>query len=121
MERRPGRLAAALAARHSKRPNPLIVLRLVDVVLEGVVACLDLHVAELLLDVAPGYLEARDPVDDVDGKAETVDLVLDCELQRGVDVAALLVAAHLEVVVVGAPVGGAVDQPGIAVIPESGN
>ena len=54
-------------------------------------------------------------VDDVDGQVEAVDLVVDRQLQRRVDVALLLVAADVQVVVVRAAVGQPVDQPGIAV------
>ena len=53
-----------------------------------------------LLGVGGGGLQAGDAVDDVDGEIEAVDLVEDGELERRVDVALFLVAAHVEVVVV---------------------
>ena len=59
--------------------------------------------------------QARHPVDDVDHQVEAVHLVQDRELQRRVDVALLLVAAHVQVVVVVEAVGELVDQPRIAV------
>ena len=59
---------------------------------------------------SPGH-----PVDHVDREIEPVDLVADGELQRRVDIALFLVAADVEVAVVGAPVGKLVDEPGIAV------
>ena len=68
-----------------------------------------------LLDVRAGHLQCRNAVDHVDGQAEAVDLVLDRQFQRRVDAAFFLVAAHVEVLVVGAAVGQAVDQPGVAV------
>ena len=55
------------------------------------------------------------PVDHVDHQIEAVDLVEDRELERRVDVALLLVAAHVQVLVVREAVGELVDQPGIAV------
>ena len=54
-------------------------------------------------------------VDDVDGEVEAVDLVEDGELERRVDVALLLVAAHVDVVVVLAAVGELVDERGVGV------
>ncbi len=59
--------------------------------------------------------QAGNPVDDIDGQVEAVDLVSHGQFKRGVDVAVLLVAPHVEVPVVRAPVGEPVDQPGIAV------
>ena len=73
---------------------------LVDAVFVGVVLTLDLHVAELLLDVPAGDAERGHAVDDVDGQAEAVDLVADRQVKRRVDVALLLVAADVEVLVV---------------------
>src|SRR5437667_8203594 len=96
-------------------PGPLVDLRLVDPVLIGVLLALDLRVAQLLLGVGPHPLQGRHPIDDVDGQAEAVDLVLDGQVERGVDVALLLVAPHVEILVVRGSIGQAVDEPAIAV------
>ena len=47
--------------------------------------------------------------------AEAVNLVANRQVERSVDVAFLLVAANVQVLVIGAPVSQPVDQPGIAV------
>lgn len=77
----------------------------------GIVLALDLHVAELFLGVGTGYLERGYPVDHIDGEAEPVDLILDGQFQRSVDVPFLLVATHVHVPVIRPAVGQAMDQP----------
>ena len=52
---------------------------------------------------------------DVDCEVEAVGLVVDCQLQRSVDAAEFLVAAHVQVVVIGSAVGELVNQPRISV------
>src|SRR5688572_468582 len=98
----------------SIRPFPLIDLGLIDAVLVGVVLALDLHITQYLLGVGAGSLQGGYAVDDVDGDAEAVDLILDGQIERRVDVALFFVAAHVQVVVIGAPVGQAMNEPGIA-------
>ena len=84
-------------ARASIRPLPVCGFGLIDAVLVRVVHALDLHIAELLLRVRAGHLEPRHAVDDIHRQCEAVDLVLDGQLQRSVDVALLLVAADVQV------------------------
>src|SRR6266581_3530400 len=96
-------------------PRPLIDLGLVDPVFVGVALAVDLHVAQLLLDVRAGDPQALHPIDDVDREAEPVDLVTNGQIERRVDVALLFVAAYVQVLVIGAPVGQPMDQPGIPV------
>src|SRR4029450_603472 len=96
-------------------PRPLIALRLVNSVLVGIALAVDLHVAQLLLDMRAGDPQARYPIDDVDRETEAVDLVTNGQIERRVDVALLLVAAHVQVLVIGAPVGQPMDQPRISV------
>ena len=57
-------------------------------------------------------LQLGDAVDRVNGQAEAVGLVIDGQFHRRVDVAFLLVSAHVKRLVL-AGVGQAVDQPGI--------
>ena len=97
------------------RPLPLIDLGFVDAVLVGVTLAFDLHVAQLLLGMSAGHVQRRHAVDHVHRQAEAVDLILDGQVKRRVDVALLLVAAHMQVPVVRAPVSKAMDQPRIAV------
>ena len=47
-------------------------------------------------------------------RAEAVGLVTDGELQRRVDVALLLVAAHMDIVLTGPAVNEAMDQPRVS-------
>ena len=59
-------------------------------------------------------LQFWDAVNRVDRETEPVRLVVDCQLHRRVDVAFLLVTAHMQVAVVCAAIGETVNQPGIA-------
>ena len=79
----------------------------------GVMPALELLVQQRLARMRAARPEEGHPVDHVDRERETVDLVLDRQLHRGVDVALLLVAADVNVVVIGAAVGQAMDEPGI--------
>src|SRR5580692_11894561 len=49
------------------------------------------------------------------GQGEAVGLVADGQLQRRIDVAVLLVAAHVDVALARPPVGESVDQPRVSV------
>ena len=60
--------------------------------------------------------EAGDPVDDVHDEVVAVHVVDDEHVERRGRGALLLVAADVQVVVVGAPVGQPVDQPRVAVV-----
>ena len=83
--------------------------------LVGVVLAFDLHVAQYFFGVGARHLQRRDPIDHVDRQAEAIDLVLNGQIERRVDVSFFLVAAHVQVLVIGTPIGQAMDQPGIAV------
>src|SRR4051812_24595103 len=85
----------------SKWPRPAVDLGLVDAELVRVVRALDLHVAKLLLRMSARDVKRRDAVDHVLRDCESVDLILDREVERRVDVALLLVAAHVQVPVIG--------------------
>src|SRR5262249_30207645 len=117
----PGALTAGSPPRASRSrarsagPAPRVGARQVDAVLVRLPAARVLEVAQPDLHVRAGDEQAGHAVDRVDREAVAVDLVLDRELEGRVDVALLLVAAHVEVRVVRAPVGEPVDQPGVAV------
>ena len=96
---------------HLVRPLPLVDLGVIDAMLVSVVLALDLQIAELLFCVSADPLQLRHAVDHVDGQAEAIDLVLDGQIERRVDVSFFLVAAHVQVLVIGPPIGQAVDQP----------
>ena len=59
--------------------------------------------------------QARNAVDDVAGQVETVQIVEHGHIERRGGGAFFLIAADVQIVVIGAAVGQAVDQPGIAV------
>ena len=64
---------------------------------------------------APTIAQRRHAVDHVDRQMEAVELVQHRHVERRRGRAFFLVAAHVHVVVIGAPVGQPVDQPRIAV------
>ena len=70
---------------------------------------LDLQIAEFPLGMRPGNLQARHPIDDIDCQAEAIGLIFNRQLERSIDVALLFVAADMEIIVIGAPVGEPVD------------
>ena len=72
----------------------------------------------MLAQVRGALGQAGDSVDDVDDEVETVEVVEHDHVERRGGGALLLVAAHVDVVVVGAPIGQAVDQQRVAVVGE---
>ena len=86
--------------------------------LAGVGPGLGALVLHQLADVAGPRSQARDPVDHVDHQVEAVQVVEHHHVERRGGRALFLVAAHVQVVVVGPPVGQAVDQPRVAVVGE---
>ena len=71
---------------------------------------LDDLILEPVLHVRAGIAQTRHAVDHVDGELEAVDLVDDREFERRVDVALLLVAVNVDVLVIRAAVGELVDE-----------
>src|ERR1039458_9667596 len=59
-------------------------------------------------------LKFGNAVNGVNCKTEAVSFVVDRQFHRGIDVPFLLVAAHMEVFVVGATVGQPVNQPRVS-------
>ena len=86
--------------------------------LGDVLLVLDQLVAHDLLGVGRAGAELRDAVDHVADQVEPVEVVEHHHVERRRGRAFFLVAADVEVVVVGAAIGQAVDQPGIAVVGE---
>lgn len=96
------------------RPLPSSDFRAVDAVLIGVVPAGKLLVAQFFLGVCADALKLGNSVNCVNCKAEPVGLVVDGQFHGCVDVALLFVATHMKVMVVGAAIGEAVNQPWIA-------
>src|SRR5215471_17422064 len=97
------------------RPHPRRSGWFIDAVLVRVIAALDLLIQEALLSVPADSLQTRHAVDNVHRQAEAVDVVVDGELKRRVDVASFFVSPHVHIVVVMAAVCQPVNQPWIAV------
>src|SRR5215831_3594579 len=79
-----------------------------------VFAC-DLRIAQGLADTGRRGTETGHTVDSVNGQAEPVRLVANGQLQRCVDVALLLVTAHMDVALAWPTVSEPVNQPRIRV------
>ena len=62
-----------------------------------------------------GHLQCGYPVYNVDCQAKTINLVLDRQIERRVDIPFFLVTPDVQVFVICASVGQAMDQPRIAV------
>src|SRR5208283_2535998 len=105
--------ARALKSGRLVRPPPSRDFWAVNAVLECIALARELLVAEPLLGVAPNLLQRRGPVNHVHRQAESVGLVFDRQLHRSIDVSLLLVAPHVQSLVL-ATVCQAVNQPGIA-------
>src|SRR6516225_2262763 len=101
--------------RSLERPLPIYDVRRIYAEPVGVIFTRDLLVEQGLASARPGDAETRHAVDRVDSQAKAVGLVLNGELQRRVDVALLLVAPYVNVVLMRPVVGEPVDQPGVGV------
>ncbi len=95
------------------RPFPVANFFFVDAFGVSVVDALDDLVLQPFLDVRADGAQARNAIDDVDRQIEAIDLIEDREFERSVDVALFLVSAHMDVVMIRAPVGELVNQRGI--------
>ena len=62
----------------------------------------DLCIAEFLLGMATDALQSWDTVNGVNGQAETINLIIDSQLHWRVDVALLLVPAHMQSLILAA-------------------
>src|SRR5271167_176944 len=97
------------------RPLPVRDVWSIHAEFISVVFACDLLVAQGLANAGPRDAETGHPVDGVNGQAEPVGLVANGQLQRRVDVALLLVTAHMDVALAGPAVREPVDQPRIGV------
>src|SRR5215813_14489859 len=95
-------------------PLPVGSFRLIDAVLKGVISARNLLVPEFLHGMATDLLQFRNVPYHVHRQAETVDLVLDGQFQRCIDVSLFLVTADVHISVIRATVGQTMNQPGIS-------
>src|SRR5215813_1202579 len=97
------------------RPSPAGNIRFICAVLVGIVPAPDLLVVKLFHCPAADFQELGHSPDRIHGQAEAINLVLNGQFQRSVDVALFLVTADVQVLMVRATVGQAMDEPGISV------
>ena len=86
-------------------------------VLAYITAVIDQLILQVLPDVRRDSRQTRHAVDHVDREMEAVDLVAHAHIERRGGGAFFFISAHVQLLV-GAPVGQPVNQPGIAVIVE---
>src|SRR3984957_20288890 len=96
-------------------PRPVLDVGRVNALAVRIGDALDDLVLQPLLYMGRGILQPRDPIDDVDGQGESVDLVLDGQLERRVDIPPLFISPDVDVRVVRSAICELVDEPGIAV------
>src|SRR5208283_905570 len=97
----------------SEWPVPVRDVLRIDTELVRVVLAFYLLVEQKLPNIGSSNVESWDPVDRVDRQAEAIRLVLDRQLQRGVDISHLLVAADVDVVLCRPAIGELVNKPRI--------
>lgn len=99
----------------SEWPVPISDLLGIDAELVRVVFAFYLLVEQKFSNLRAGNVEARDPIDRVNREAESIRLVLNCQLQRSIDIALFLVPAYVNMVLARAAVRESVNKPGIGV------
>ena len=114
-DRRPGLIRARTALGHLVRPLPRLNVGVIDAMLVSIIPALNLEIAEFLFCVSSDSLQLWNAVNRINGQAEAIDLVLDGQIERRVDVSFFLVAANVHVVMVRTPISQAMDQPRVAV------
>ena len=87
--------------------------------LVNVLLVLDELVAHGLFGIGCHRTQLVDAIDDVGDQIESIDVVQDGHVEGRRRRTFLLVAAHMQVLVIGAPVGQAMNQPRIAVVGEN--
>jgi len=75
---------------------------------------IDLLINKSLFRVRADGLQFRHAVNYIDGQSEPIDFVFDRQFHRRVDVAALFIAAHVQVLVICPAVREPVNQPWVA-------
>ena len=84
----------------------------------NVLRVLDELLPDRLLDVGGARTKTRHPVDDVGDEVKPIEVVQYDHVERGGRRAFLLVAADMQVVMIGAAIGQAMDEPRVSVIRE---
>src|SRR4029077_15991112 len=97
------------------RPLPVSNVLFIDAFVVSVVEALDDLPLQPFFDVSANGAQTRNTVDDIDCQVEAIDLVDNREFKRSVDIPLFLVAAHMNVVMVRAPVTEFVNERGVGV------
>src|SRR5205807_6494676 len=97
------------------RPLPGGSIRPVCAVLVGIISARYLFVKEFLFCVGTDSLKLRNAFNNIHGQAEPINVVLDGQLQRSVDIALFLVTADVHIAVIRAAVSQTMDEPRISV------
>ncbi len=98
----------------AKLPLPVDYFWLVSAVLVGIGKVFDNGIFHSLLNVGGGRTQFGHPINHINYQIESINLVSNCQLQRCVDIAFLLVAPDMNALLIGAPVGQLVNQPRVA-------
>ena len=72
-----------------------------------------LHIFELLFRMSARCLEFRNAIDSIDRERVPVNLVVDCQFHRSIDVAAFFVSSDVKIAVVRPVIREFVNQPRI--------
>ena len=97
------------------RPLPAGNVGPVRPVLKRIVTAGDLIVEKLAHCRPADQLQSWHILNCIHGQGETIDLILDSQLQWGIDVALFHIAVDVDVGMIRAAVGQAVDQPRVSV------
>ena len=84
--------------------------------LANVLFVFDELVAQELFEVCADALQARNAVDDVAGEVKAVEVVEDGHIKGGGGSSFFFVSADVEIVVIGAAIGEAMNEPGVTVV-----
>src|SRR6516225_5396067 len=96
------------------RPLPTANFGVVDSVLVSMALARKLAITKFFFSMRSNPLQFFHAVNGVDGKAEAVRLIVNCQLHGRVNVSLLFVTAHMQVPVICAAVSETVNQPGVA-------
>ncbi len=97
------------------RPLPVHYIWTIDAMLVGIGCASNLLIFKHLFHMSTSNFKFWNSIDYIDRDAETVNLILNCQIKRRVNIPLLLIATHMDVVMVCTAVGESMDQPGVAV------
>ena len=87
--------------------------------MSNVLVVLDQEFRRRLFDLCSSSAELRQPIDGIGGEVKAIEIVQHGHVERRRDRAFLFVPAHVQIPMVGAPIGQSMNQPWIAVVREN--